>query len=104
MWSTRAPVTLFSAGGQCKSGSEEIGEFVRWLASRFSKVSGFRFDVDVVEVSGDFAYSVGVERFHASIAGGPIRPITIRVTHVYRRENGEWKIVHRHGDSAVDGR
>jgi len=22
----------------------------------------------------------------------------VRVTHVYRRENGEWKIVHRHGD------
>jgi ketosteroid isomerase-like protein len=22
----------------------------------------------------------------------------LRVTHVYRRENGEWKIVHRHGD------
>jgi ketosteroid isomerase-like protein len=25
--------------------------------------------------------------------------MTVRVTHVYRRENGEWKIVHRHGDS-----
>jgi len=22
----------------------------------------------------------------------------IRVTHIYRREDGEWKIVHRHGD------
>jgi ketosteroid isomerase-like protein len=22
------------------------------------------------------------------------------VTHVYRREDGEWKIVHRHGDLA----
>ena len=25
-------------------------------------------------------------------------PNSLRVTHVYRRENGEWKIVHRHGD------
>jgi ketosteroid isomerase-like protein len=23
---------------------------------------------------------------------------SLRVTHVYRREDGEWKIVHRHGD------
>ena len=23
---------------------------------------------------------------------------TLRLTHIYRRENGEWKIVHRHGD------
>jgi hypothetical protein len=29
---------------------------------------------------------------------GALRPNRLRVTHVYRRENGEWKIVHRHGD------
>jgi ketosteroid isomerase-like protein len=23
---------------------------------------------------------------------------TLRVTHVYRREDGQWRIVHRHGD------
>jgi ketosteroid isomerase-like protein len=28
----------------------------------------------------------------------PAQPYTLRVTHVYRREHGEWKIVHRHGD------
>jgi ketosteroid isomerase-like protein len=30
--------------------------------------------------------------------GGPVAPITLRVTHLYRREDGEWKIVHRHAD------
>ena len=29
----------------------------------------------------------------------PLDPYTLRVTHVYRREDGEWKIVHRHADS-----
>jgi ketosteroid isomerase-like protein len=100
MWSMHDPVTLFSAGGECKSGWEEISGFFRWLASRFSKASGFRFDIEAVEISGELAYAVGFERFNASIAGGPVEPITIRVTHVYRRENGEWKIVHRHGDAA----
>jgi ketosteroid isomerase-like protein len=30
--------------------------------------------------------------------GVPVEPWTLRVTHVYRREDGEWKIVHRHAD------
>jgi ketosteroid isomerase-like protein len=27
-----------------------------------------------------------------------MEPYTLRVTHAYRREDGDWKIVHRHGD------
>ena len=69
------------------------------MASTFSDVSDFRFDVEVAGVSGDLAYTVGYERFNGSIDGGPVAPMTVRVTHVYRRENGEWRIVHRHGDS-----
>lgn len=49
---------------------------------------------------GDMAYTVGYERFNGSIGGRPEQGIEVRVTHAYRREDGEWKIVHRHGDSA----
>ena len=40
------------------------------------------------------------ERFNYHTEDGRVEPITVRVTHVYRREDGEWKIVHRHGDLA----
>jgi ketosteroid isomerase-like protein len=46
----------------------------------------------------DLAYTVGFEHTAVSWDGVPLEPYTLRVTHVYRRENGEWKIVHRHGD------
>ena len=40
----------------------------------------------------------GYEHIVFSIDGGSVAPLTLRVTHVYRREDGEWKIVHRHAD------
>lgn len=48
--------------------------------------------------SGDLAYTVGVERYDATTASGGRVRNTLRVTHIYRREGGSWKIVHRHGD------
>jgi ketosteroid isomerase-like protein len=83
----------------CASSSSDGGILRSLAASTFSDVSDFRFDVEVADVSEDLAYTVGYERFNGSIDGRPVSPMTVRVTHVYRRENGEWKIVHRHGDS-----
>jgi ketosteroid isomerase-like protein len=98
MWSTHDPVTLFGAWGPCKSGSDKVTRISRWVASRFSNCSAYDFELVAAGVSGDLAYTVGYERSLRSQDGGPVEPSTLRVTHVYRRENGEWKIVHRHGD------
>jgi ketosteroid isomerase-like protein len=98
MWSTRDPVTLLGANGVAKSGWEEVSEIFRWVASRFSNCAAYSFDLIAAGVSGDLAYTVGYEYSEVSRDGGPVMPNTLRVTHVYRRENGEWKIVHRHGD------
>ena len=99
LWSRRDPVTLFGAIGMSESGWDKLSQTFSWVASRFSDVSDFRFDVEVVDVSGDRAYTLGFERFKASVAGRPVEPVTVRVTHIYRREDGEWKIVHRHADN-----
>jgi len=99
LWSRRDPVTLYGALGISESGWDELSRIFPWVASRFSNVSDFRFDVEVVEVSGDMAYTLGFERFNASVRGRAVEPITVRVTHIYRREDGEWRIVHRHGDN-----
>src|SRR5262245_10160343 len=99
LWSRRDPVSLLGADGNYESGWERLSQKFSDLASWFSDVSDFRFDVETVNVTGDMAYTVGYERFTGSIKGRPVAPVTVRVTHVYRREDGEWKIVHRHGDN-----
>lgn len=98
MWSTKDPVTLFGAYGPCKKGTEEVTQVFRWVASRFSNCTAYRFELVAAGVSGDMAYTVGYEHSTRAVDGGPAESSTVRVTHVYRRENGEWKIVHRHGD------
>ena len=98
MWSAKDPVTLFGAFGVAKSGWDEVSETFRWVASRFSNLAEYDFELVAAGASGDLAYTVGFERHSASIEDGPVKPRTLRVTHVYRRENGEWKVVHRHGD------
>ena len=100
MWSMEDSVSLFGAWGSCTVGYAELRRIYRWVGSRFSRCTELSFDVAVTDIVGDLAYTVGYERFIASVDGGPVAPMTLRVTHIYRREAGEWKIVHRHGDWA----
>ena len=47
---------------------------------------------------GDLAYTVAFEHKTVDTSGGGRATYTLRTTHVFRREDGEWRIVHRHGD------
>jgi ketosteroid isomerase-like protein len=97
MWSQQDPLTVFGAL-RGAIGWDEVSQSFRWVASRFSNCTAYNFDLVAAGVSGDLAYTVGYERCSRSWDGGPVESTTLRVTHVYRREDGEWKIVHRHAD------
>ena len=97
MWSRNDPLTLFGAAFN-GSGWAELGPTFDFLASRFSDCTSWQFNVVGAGVSGDLAYIVGVEHTTASVAGAPPTPYSLRVTTIFRREDGDWRIVHRHGD------
>jgi len=96
LWSHDDPVTLFGAR-LMGTGWTQIGQAFEQLASRFSNGS---FDVEIIAAgaSGDLAYIVGIERSMASVGGAAAEAYELRVTEVFRREDGEWKVVHRHAD------
>lgn len=102
MWSHHDPVTLFGAWVS-KSGWEDVSDTFRWLASRFADCSAYEVELVAAGASGDLAYTVAYEHTTASVEARPPVPYTLRVTHVYRREAGDWRIVHRHGDPVPDG-
>jgi ketosteroid isomerase-like protein len=103
MLSTRDPVTLFPAAQPAKRGWAEVSRAFQRVASLYSNSTPVTFDLVAAGVSGDLAYVVGYERGSASVGGGPVEPVDLRVTQVYRREDGEWKLVHRHGDPGHGG-
>jgi ketosteroid isomerase-like protein len=96
IWSKREPVTVFGAW-QNAVGQQEVGELFRILGERFTDSPESSFELVAGEAVGDLAYTVGFEHTQATVDGAP-RTYTLRVTQVYRREDGDWKVVHRHGD------
>jgi ketosteroid isomerase-like protein len=96
-WTQRDPVSLFGAAVPVRTGWAEVSEVFDWIAGRFSDLRDYRFELVAAGASGDLAYTVGFEH-KTVVADGEPATYTLRVTHVYRREDGEWRIVHRHGD------
>ena len=98
LWGRKDPLTVFGALGIDTRGWEECEPLFRSLASRFS--DGQRFDVEVVaaDVVGDMAYTAAYEDSVVAFDGREPMHNRLRVTQIYRREGGDWKLVHRHGD------
>ena len=96
LWSRLDPVTLYGARLSA-SGWAELEPVFREVASWFADAASYEFEVIAAGASGDLAYTVGYEHNEVTVDGAP-RTYTLRATHVYRRENGQWRIVHRHAD------
>ncbi len=53
--------------------------------------------------SGDLAFWTGLQQAEVHFSGHPsVVPMTLRITEVFRFEDGDWKLVHRHADQAGD--
>lgn len=97
IWSRREPVTILGAA-RVAVGRAEVDATFDWLAERFSEAISYEFELLAADVVGDLAYTVGYEHIECVTNGEPNK-YTLRATQIYRREDGEWKVVHRHGDA-----
>jgi ketosteroid isomerase-like protein len=90
--------------GGVESGWAEVGERWEWVASQFVPGQGeVTSETAFLTESGDMAYGVFIERWRGRFKGR-LEPteLMIRATLIFRREDDEWKAVHRHGDNAVE--
>jgi ketosteroid isomerase-like protein len=100
LWTRATPVTLLGAK-LTATGWDEIEPSFREVASWFGGSESYEFEVVAAGASADLAYTVGYER-NVAIVNGERREYVLRATHVYRREHGCWRIVHRHADPVPD--
>ena len=100
LWSRNDPVSVLGAWRNAH-GQDELDELFASLARSFSDGTSYRFELQAYDVVGDMAYTAGVEHTSTSVDGEP-RSYKLRATQVYRREGGEWKVAHRHGDTVTE--
>ena len=98
--------TIFGAFGGQEKGWKEVGPRYDWAASQY-KQSGAKKQVEYlnIDVSDDLAFTVSIERDAVQI-GNQTKPEAraLRVTQVFRRESGAWKLLHRHADPLMEKR
>lgn len=97
LWSRNEPVSVLGAWRNA-SGQQELDELFTALGNSFSDCTSYTVDLQAYDVVGNMAYTAGLEHCSASVDGQP-RTYTLRATQVYRREDGEWRVAHRHGDT-----
>ena len=100
LWSHADDVTLSGGlGGQIEKGWEAVSKRLDWVGTQFSQGTN-RIERTVEHASGDFGYLVQAEHLRYRVpTTGAETTRDYRVTMVFRRESGAWKIVHRQADS-----
>jgi ketosteroid isomerase-like protein len=105
MFSHREDVSLANPLGPAARGWEQVAATMERAAShlRDGEITGFE---NVAKyVTPELAYVVWVERAKAKVGGREdVAPIDLRVTMIFRPEDGTWKVVHRHADSITTAR
>jgi ketosteroid isomerase-like protein len=88
-------------GGETRHGFDSSAESIDALESFFAGAGEGDFDLEESYVSGNLAVLVGVERQRGVVGGLPDQDWSLRVTLVFRREDSEWRLAHRHADALV---
>jgi ketosteroid isomerase-like protein len=99
--STQDYTLMPPTGGETRHGLDSSAASIEALETFFTGEGGGDFELEQSYVSGDLAVLVGVERQHGSVGGLPDQDWSLRVTLVFRREDSEWRLAHRHADALV---
>jgi ketosteroid isomerase-like protein len=99
MIASQSPASFFSPMGDVVEGAEKVAARYEKDAHSFEEGSISELEILDSGSDGDFGYWVGYQKAKVHMKGksAPI-PMKIRVTELFRKEHGDWKMIHRHAD------
>ena len=93
--------TFFDPGGGFVEGAEAVNRGNREGAKNFGPSGTTHFEIRDHAESGDLAFWAGFQIAEIEIVGKPRKmPMKLRISEVFRREGGEWRMIHRHASVA----
>jgi ketosteroid isomerase-like protein len=99
LFSHRDDATIANPYGPPVRGWERIAQVTEHASSLRRDGEATGFEIVAKYVTAELAYVVQVERLQSKVgAREDITPYSLRATMIFRPEDGEWKVVHRHAD------
>jgi ketosteroid isomerase-like protein len=96
LWSHADDVTIMAAIGGYQVGFDAVRELLT-AASKTQQFDGWRAENVATVLDENLAFTVELEHYaHTDDLEG--KSMTLRATQIYRREDGRWRVIHRHGD------
>jgi ketosteroid isomerase-like protein len=99
MVAEQSPATFFGPQGGLIDEADTVWNAYREGAAAFASDGETHLEIRHMAAADGLAYWAGVQRARVRLGGAaePM-PMDLRVTELFRRENGEWKLIHRHAD------
>jgi len=96
--------TIFGAFGGYEKGWAQVGPRYEWASAQFKGAQNEnRVEYLNTGSSGDLAFTVSIEHKTSRLGNAKERSNqTFRRTQIFRREKGEWKLLHRHADRLME--
>ena len=100
LWSQADDVTLSGGfGGKIEKGWKAVSARLDWVGTQFSNGTN-NIERLVIGEKKDLAYAIQAEHLRFKVPGQSADTARdYRVTMIFRREKGFWRIVHRQADS-----
>ena len=99
LYSQRDDVMLANPFGLTVIGWKQVADALDFASSRFRDGEATSFETMAKYVTSELATIFEIEKWKTKVSGrNELSTFEIRVTTSFRKEDGEWKVIHRHAD------